>query len=97
MLVAGLDVGLCAEVDLDDLAHDGFAVEDLLNADGGVGVKEGNDDAGEGLEGCPGVDWGGGIDEVFDGLEVISAEDFFVLEVGDYEGVRWRGRHREGR
>lgn len=71
-----------AEIDLDALAHDGFAVEDLADADGGGIVEEGDDDAAEGAQGRPGVDWGGGVDEVFDGLEVVGAEDRGVLEVG---------------
>jgi len=87
MLVLGLDVGVCAEVDLDDFAHDSLAVEDLLDSDGGVFVEEGDYDAREGLEGCPGVDGCGAVDELLDCLEVVGAEDGFVLEVGDDESV----------
>jgi len=71
-----------AEVDLDALAHDGFAIEDLADADGGVFVEEGHDYATERSEGCPGVDWSGGVDQVFDCLEVVGAEDLGVLKVG---------------
>jgi len=36
------------------------------------------------------VDRRRGIDEVFDGLKVVRAEDFGILEVGDQECVRRR-------
>lgn len=87
MLVFLLDGGGLAEVDFYDLAHDGFAVKDLLDTDGGVIVEEGDDYAAEGLEGCPGVNGCGGVDEFADCLEVVGPEDFFVLEVGDDECV----------
>jgi len=31
-----------------------------------------------------------GVDEVFDGLEVVRAEDLGILEIGDKEGIRRR-------
>ena len=83
MLVFGLDLSVVAEIDFDALAHDGFAVEDLADSNGGVVVEEGDDYAAEGAERRPGVDWCRGVDEVFDGLEVVGAEDLGVLEVGD--------------
>ena len=39
MLVLLRDGGGLAEVDFYDLAHDGFAIEDLLDTDGGVIVE----------------------------------------------------------
>jgi hypothetical protein len=83
VFVFGLDLSVVAEIDFDALTHDGFAIEDLADADGGVVVEEGDDYATEGAEGRPRVDGGGGVDEVFDGLEVVGAEDLGVLEVGD--------------
>jgi len=83
MFVFGLDLRVVAEIDFDALAHDGFAVEDLADSNGRVVVEEGHDYAAEGAQGGPGVDGCGGVDEVFDGLEVVGAEDLGVLEVGD--------------
>jgi len=94
MLVFGLDLSVVAEIDLDALAHDGFAIEDLADSNGGVFVEEGDYYAAEGAERCPGVDWRGGVDQVFDGLEVVGAEDLGILEVGYEESVRGRCRHR---
>lgn len=68
MLVFGFDRSGISEVDFYALAHDGFAVEDLADADGGGFFEERDDDAAEGLEGCPGVDGRRGVYEVFDGL-----------------------------
>ena len=93
MFVFGFDGCRMAEIDLDSLAHYGFAIEDLPYPDGGLFVEERDYYAAEALEGCPGVDWGGGVDEVFDCLNVICAEDFWVIEVCDEEGIgrrSWR-------
>jgi len=87
MLVFGLDVGRVAKIYLDPLAHYCFAVEDLSDPDGGVLVKERDYDAAEGFQRRPGVDRRRGIDEVFDGLEIVWAEYFGILEIGDEEGV----------
>lgn len=87
MFVARFDVGVGAEVDLDYIAHDGFTVEDLLDADRGILVVEGDDDAREGFERRPGVDSGRAVDKILDGDEVLGAEDIFGGEVGDNEGV----------
>jgi hypothetical protein len=57
MLIFRFDGGRLAEVDSHDLAHDGFSIEDLSDPDGGGLVEEGDYDAAEGLEGCPGMDW----------------------------------------
>jgi len=87
MLILGLDVGWVAEIHLDTLTHYCFAVENLSDSDGGVLVEEGDYNAAEGLERCPGMDRRRGINEVLDGLEIVCAEDFGILEIGDEEGV----------
>ena len=87
MLVFNFYGGRLAEVDFDALAHYRFAIEDLSDADRGVFVEEGDNDAAEGLERGPGMDGGGGVDELFDGLEIVCAEDFGILQVRDEEGV----------
>jgi len=97
VLVSGLDVRVCAKVDLHHVAHDSFAIEDLLDADGGVFIVEGDDDAREGLEWCPGVDGGGSVDEVFDCEEVFGTEDIFRGEIGDDECIRRGCGHAQRR
>lgn len=87
VLVPGRNVGGLTEIHLDTLAHDCFAVEDLPDSDGGVLVKEGDYNAAEGLERCPRVNLRRGIDKVFDGLQIVCAEDLHILEVGDEEGI----------
>jgi len=87
MLVFGLDIGWLAEIDLDTLPHYCFAIEDLTDPDSGVLIEEGDYDAPEGFERRPRVDRGRGVDEVFDGLEVVCAEDLGILEIGDKKGV----------
>jgi len=87
MLVLGLDVGWVAKIHLDTLPHYCFAVENLSDSDGRVLVEEGDYDAAEGLKRRPGVDRRRGVDEVFDSLEVVCAEDFDILEVGNKESV----------
>jgi len=87
MLVLGLDVGWVTEIHLDTLPHYCFAVEDLSDPDSGVLVKEGDYDATEGLQRRPGVDRRRGVDEVFDGLEIVCAENLGILEIGDEEGI----------
>jgi len=97
VFVARLDVGVGAEVDLDDIAHDGFAVEDLLDADRGILVVEGDNDAREGLERRPGVDRGRAVDQILDGDEVLRAEDVFGRQVGDDQGIGgrcWQAQRR---
>ena len=79
MLVAGTDGCVLAKVDLDLLAEDGLAVPYLADEDGAVLVKEGDDDATEGLEGRKCVDEGGCRDEVADGGEVIRGEYLCVV------------------
>ena len=85
MFVLGLDVGVGAEIHLCDRSHDILVVKDLLDANCRVDVVERHDYAREGFEGCPCVDWGCGVDEVFYGEEVWRGEDLFGGEVGDDE------------
>lgn len=87
VFVARLDIGVCAEVYFDYIAHDRFAVEDLLDADCGILVVEGDDNAREGFERRPGVDSGRAVDKVLDCDEVLGTEDIFGSEVGDNESV----------
>jgi len=75
------------KVDFYPLTHDSLAIENLSDSDCGLLVVEGDYDAAEGLQRGPGVDGRGGVDEVFDDLEVVWAEDFGILEVGDEESV----------
>lgn len=83
VLVFDFDRGRLAEVDSYSFAHDGFAIENLADANGGFFVEEGYDYTSEGFERCPRVDWRRGVNEVFDGLEVVGAKDLGILEVGD--------------
>lgn len=99
MLIFGLDLSVVSKIDLDALAHDSFAIEDLTDSNGRVFVEEGDDYAAEGAQGCPRVDWRRSVDEVFDGLEVVGAEDLRVLEVRDEESIGgwcWHGQRRDG-
>lgn len=57
MLVFGLDRGWMAEVDFDRFAHYSFTIKDLADPDGGVYVKEGDDDAAETLQRGPRMNW----------------------------------------
>lgn len=79
MGVFGGDGGRLAEVDAHSLAHDFFAVEDLTDADGGFFREEGNDYAGERFQRGPGMNGGGCVDEFFDGLKIVCAEDLAVF------------------
>lgn len=45
MFISGFNIRVCAKVDLHHVAHDCFAIEELLDADSGVFVVEGDDDA----------------------------------------------------
>lgn len=62
-----------------------------MDSDGGFGVVEGYDNMVEGFERCKGMDWSGVCDEVVNGLEIFGEEDIDVVEVGEEEGVGWRG------
>ena len=87
MLVFGFDRRSVAKINLYSLAHDSLAIENLSDSDCGVFIVEGDYNAAEGLQRGPGMDGRGGVDEVFDDLEVVWAEDFGILEVGDEESV----------
>lgn len=89
MLVFGLDGSGSAEVNSYALTHDCFAIKDCADSNGGFLVKEGYDYAAHALKWCPGVNGGGGVDELFDGLEVICAEDLGILKIGDQESICW--------
>lgn len=87
VLVPLVDGGGLSKVDAALLAHDGLAVPDLADGDGGLLVVEGDDDAAERLERGEGVDGGRLGDEVADDVEVLGEEDGRVGEVGEEEGV----------
>jgi hypothetical protein len=53
MLVFGLDVGCLTKIDLDTLAHNGFAIKDLTDPNSGIFIEEGDYDAPEGFERGP--------------------------------------------
>jgi len=53
MLVFGLNVGSLSKIDLDALAHNCFAIEDLADPNRGLLVKKGDYDAPEGFERGP--------------------------------------------
>ena len=91
VLVAGVERGIEAEVDAHAAAHDGLAVDFLADLDGGGDVEEGDDDALEGFEGCPGVHGAVAVDGLADLDEVGGLEDVGLDEVCDYESV---GRRR---
>jgi len=87
MLIFGLNIGTCSEINSNSLAHDLFSIEYTANSNSGVFVEERDDYSGEGFKWCPGVDGRGGVDEFADGLKIVCAEDYGVAEVGDYESV----------
>jgi len=87
MFIFGFDGCRLSEIDLDSLPHYCFAIEDLSDSDSRLFVEEGDYDAAEGFERCPRVDRRRCIDEIFDSLEVVCAEDFGILEVGDEKGI----------
>ena len=89
--------GRLAEVDTASVAHDGLAVPDGADVDGGLLVEEGDDYTAKGLEWGPRV-YGCRLgDQVADGLQVVWTEDVGGLEVGDEEGVGGRCGLYEGR
>lgn len=89
--VLRVDGGRGAEVDTAGVAEDSLAVPDLAHGYGGVVIKEGDDDAAEGLERGPCVDGSGLGDEIADGLQIVGAEDVEILQVGEEQGVGRRG------
>lgn len=97
MLILDLDGRALAKVDLEPLPHDGLAIPDRADGDGGLVVPEGDEDAAERLERGPGVDGRRLGDEVADGLEVLGEEDVEVVEVGEEQRVGGpRGRRERG-
>jgi len=87
MFILGFYGSGVSKVYLDPLAHDQLAIEELLDSNAGLFVKEGDDYAAKALEWCPRVNRRGGIDELFDSLYVVSPEDKRIVEVGNQEGV----------
>lgn len=82
MLVSRLNIRRLSKINLNPLPHDSLAVQNLPDANRAVVVEERDDDAAEGAQGCPRVDRSAGVDEVFDCLKIVCAEDLGVLEVG---------------
>ena len=81
MTIDGPDRGRFAEVDAHALAHDSFPIQDFSNTNGGIDVVKGDDDAKEGLQRRPGMDWRQLIDQIANGEQVIGPEDGQVQEV----------------
>jgi hypothetical protein len=63
------------------VAHEGVAIEVLADGHGGGDVEEGDEDAAEGFEGCPGVDRGVLVDEFLDLDEIGGMEYLGFKEV----------------
>lgn len=78
VLVNGLDGRVLAKVDTGTIAHDCLAIESLAYCDCILGAGEGAYDTAEGLEGRPGDDGGGGVNDIAELLEVSGVEDFWV-------------------
>lgn len=87
MLIAGVHGRVDAEVDADAVAHDGLAVKRLTDGDGILRVEERNDDALEGLEGRPGVNFCVAIDCLADFDQSGGLEDLRRKEVCDDQRV----------
>jgi len=79
MFILCLDIGMLSEVHSDPFAHYCFSIENLADPDCGILVEEGYYDSAERFERGPGMDRRGGIDEVFDSLQVICSEYFGIL------------------
>lgn len=62
VLVANVQRCVHSEVDADPATHHCFPVKALADGDGGLGVKEGDNYAAEGLQRGPGMDWGALVD-----------------------------------
>lgn len=69
------------KVHADAVPHYGFAVEGLPDGDGVFVAEEGDHDALEGFQGCPGVHFGVGVDGLADFGEGRGLEDFRGEEV----------------
>ena len=81
MLVRRVHGRVDPKVHADPVAHDCLAVERLPDGDGVGGVEEGDDDALEGFEGRPGVDFGVRVDCLPDFCEDGGLEDLGCEEV----------------
>lgn len=81
VLIAGVHGRVDAEVDADAVAHQGLAVEGLADGDGVGRVEEGDDDALEGFERRPCVDFGVGVDGLADFCQGGGLEDLRCEEV----------------
>ena len=62
----------------------------LADADSGLGVVKGADDATEGFEGCIGVQGGDRVDMLADGGKRSWMKNVDVFKLSDEESVRWR-------
>ena len=87
MLITRADGCVLTEVDANSLAKNSLAIPDGANANSGLLVKEGHDDATERFQRGEGVDEGGGGDEVADLSEVVWGEDVDVVEIGKEKSV----------
>jgi hypothetical protein len=65
------------------------AIKVLADADSGLGVVKGADDATERFEGCKGVQGGDGVDVLADGGKRSRVKNVDVLKLSDEESVRW--------
>jgi len=81
VLSYGIDWSFLAKVDAYSLVHNVLTIEQLADANGVVGGVEGDNDAPQGLEWRPRVDWGRFIDKVADCEEVGRVENFRIDEV----------------
>ena len=61
----------------------------LADADSGLGVVKGADDAAEGFEGCKGVQGSDGVDVLADGGKRSRVKNVDVIKLSDKESVRW--------
>lgn len=87
MLVARVQRRVQAKVHPYAAPHDLLAVHFLADRDCGVDIEEGNDNALEGLERCPGVYRRIGIYGFSDLDKVRRVEDLRLNEVCDYKRV----------
>jgi hypothetical protein len=81
VLIYRIDWSFLAKVDAYSLVHNVLTIEQLADANGVVGGVEGDNDAPQGFEWRPRVDWGRLIDKVADCEEVGRVEDLRVDEV----------------
>ena len=94
VLVRGVHGRVDAEVDADAVAHERLAVERLPDGDGVLLGEEGDDQALEGFQRRPGVDFGVGVDGLAQLGEGGGVEDLGGEQV--LGRVRWRLEERWG-